>query len=131
MIRVIRLFFLTPPITRLPNILQRMHQKFQDFTEAAPTIHQVLKSLLIHFIPGISSYYGTLALITRAIGLTKTKLSFIFKFIVISPLNITIYLLPVGSDQASSPQSRMYAPGQKMPRHPRPPYYNVGLGALR
>ncbi|KAL2819166.1 hypothetical protein BJX63DRAFT_30836 [Aspergillus granulosus] len=104
-ILVIRLFFFTPLITRLPNqiyILQRMQQKFQDLAEAAPTTHQVLKALLIHFIPGISSYYGSIALATRAIGLTKEKLSFILEIIVISTLYITVYCLPVGSDQASS-----------------------------
>jgi hypothetical protein len=104
-ILVIRLFFFTPQITRLPGqiyILQRMQQKFQDLAEAAPITHQVLKALLVHSIPGISSYYVSLALVTRAIGLTKEKLSFIFKIIVISSLYITIYCLPVGSDQASS-----------------------------
>ncbi|EHA22491.1 hypothetical protein ASPNIDRAFT_46107 [Aspergillus niger ATCC 1015] len=105
MILVIRLFFFTPLITRLSSqvyILQRMQQKFQDLAEAAPITHRTLKALLIHCIPVISSYYGSIALITRAIGLTKEKLSFIFKIILISAIYITIYCLPVGSDQAST-----------------------------
>ncbi|KAL3257013.1 hypothetical protein ABHI18_007175 [Aspergillus niger] len=105
MILVVRLFFSTPLITRLSNqvyILQRMQQKFQDLAEAAPITHRALKALLIHFIPVISSYYGSIALIARAIGLTKEKLSFIFKIMMISTLYITICCLPVGSDQAST-----------------------------
>jgi hypothetical protein len=131
-ILVIRLFFFTPLVTRLPNqiyILQWMQQKFQDLAEAAPITHQVLKALLIHSIPGISSHYVSPALITRAIGLTKEKLSFIFKIIVISTLYITLYRLPVGSDQAFLRAS--CSPGQKMPGHPRPRYPRVGLGELR
>ncbi|PKX89439.1 uncharacterized protein P174DRAFT_516089 [Aspergillus novofumigatus IBT 16806] len=101
---VIRLFF-TPLITNLPNripILQRMQQKFQDLAEAAPIIHQVFKALLIHSIPAISSYYCSLPLVTRAIGLTQEKLSCIIEIIVIPTLYITVYCLAVGSDQAPS-----------------------------
>ncbi|GIC94656.1 uncharacterized protein Aud_001985 [Aspergillus udagawae] len=102
---VIHLFFHTPLITDLPNrihILQRMQQKFQDLAEAAPIIHQVLKALLIHSIPVISSYYGSLALVTRAIALTQEKLSCIIEIIVIPTLYITVYCLAVGSNQALS-----------------------------
>ncbi|GKZ28994.1 hypothetical protein AbraIFM66950_002242 [Aspergillus brasiliensis] len=108
MVLVIRL------ITRLPNrihILQRMQQKFQGLAETAPGIHRVLKALLIHAIPVTSSYYGSLALVPRVMGLTKGKLSFIFNIIVILTLYITAYCLPVGSDPASTKPD--VAPGKQ------------------
>lgn len=111
-------------------ILQRMQQKFQDPAEAAPVTYQVLKALLIHSIPGISGYHGALTLITRAIGLTKENLTFIFKIIVISTLYIRIYLLPSGWIGSSFLGARS-SPGQTMPGSPRPRHHGVGLSAIR
>ncbi|KAJ5394777.1 uncharacterized protein N7487_009080 [Penicillium crustosum] len=105
---VIRLLFFTPLVTRLVDqihILQRIQWKFQDLAEVAPIIYQVLKALIILFLPGISSYYGALALASRAIGLTQEKLSCVLEIILILILYITVYRLAVVSEPNAAPDS--------------------------